>query len=227
MQVVLADGRAVDVAIKRKKIRNLILRIYPDGTIGMSVPMGVKDAEVRAFLVSRSGWIGKGLRKMEDRRSTQKDGVLKILGEEYRVVVIKDDKDGVSWEHGAVVVFCKNPAEYETAVDRWWRKNALEYFSKAIDKWMPLLGAEGITRPRISVRKMKTMWGSCTSSRGTIRFNYHLYSAPPACVDYVVLHELAHLLHPNHGQGFKSFLTKHMPDWKMRKKMLGELYLPC
>lgn len=78
----------------------------------------------------------------------------------------------------------------------------------------------GIEKPKISIRKMKTRWGSCSKNRQKIILNSELIKAPKACIDYVVLHEIIHLLHRNHDRKFYNFLTIYMPDWKKRKAIL-------
>lgn len=84
----------------------------------------------------------------------------------------------------------------------------------------PIIGKYGIEKPHTALRKMRTLWGSCSVKQETVTFNQYLIKAKPACVEYVVLHELVHFLYPNHSKQFYDFLSIQMPDWKERKKVL-------
>ena len=109
----------------------------------------------------------------------------------------------------------------QSMFSRWWRHTAkivyqqeVEYFYKMVIK------KYGIEKPTISIRKMKTLWGSCNPQKNKITLNEYLLKANIRCIQYVVLHELTHLLYPNHNSDFYNFLTIHMPDWTERKKQL-------
>ncbi len=88
-----------------------------------------------------------------------------------------------------------------------------------LDLWLKRLGEGSV---RWGVRDMRTEWGSCTKSRRTMRFNLQLALVPPACVEYVVVHEISHLRVPNHGPEFKALMDERMPDWRARRKALNE-----
>ena len=119
-----------------------------------------------------------------------------------------------------MTIFCSKPAEYTDVLQNWWVQQALAYLGDVVNKWYPVLGQDEEDKPVIKIRKMKTLCGSCTSTQRTIRFNYYLMCASAEGIEYVVLHELTHLLYPDHGAGFKAFLSRHMPDWKERKRRL-------
>ena len=89
-------------------------------------------------------------------------------------------------------------------------------------EYYPIIKKYDKDLPKIQVRKMKTLWGSCSVNRGVITFNQYLLKAKPACIDYVVLHELVHFIYPNHSKQFYDFLSIYMPDWKERKKVLDQ-----
>ena len=104
---------------------------------------------------------------------------------------------------------------------RWWRQTAETVYQEEVDRFYDeVIRKYGIDKPVISIRKMKTLWGSCTPSKSKITLNEYLLKANIRCIQYVVLHELTHLLYPNHNSDFYNFLTVHMPDWKERKKQL-------
>ena len=102
--------------------------------------------------------------------------------------------------------------------DKWWRKESLSIIKQRIEQWYPIIEKYGVSKPRICIRKMKTLWASCSINRSTVTFNQYLIKAKIPCIDYVILHELAHFLYPNHSKQFYNFISIHMPDWKERKK---------
>ena len=104
---------------------------------------------------------------------------------------------------------------------KWWKQEAERVLTQELDAlYEKVFKKYQVPKPSIHIRKMKTLWGSCTPSKSKITFNSHLYKANIRCIQYVVLHELTHLLYPNHSKQFYDFLTIHMPDWQERKKQL-------
>lgn len=104
---------------------------------------------------------------------------------------------------------------------KWWRQTAKTIYQQEVDAcFEKIFRKYGLKKPVISIKKMKTLWGSCTSQKSKITLNEYLLKANIRCIQYVILHELTHLLYPNHSPDFYNFLTIHMPDWKDRKKQL-------
>ena len=106
--------------------------------------------------------------------------------------------------------------------EKWWRNESVRFLEKRIAEYYPIIKKYDKSLPKVQVRKMKTLWGSCSINRGVITFNQYLIKAKPACIDYVVLHELVHFIYPNHSRQFYDFLSIYMPDWKERKIMLDQ-----
>lgn len=104
--------------------------------------------------------------------------------------------------------------------DNWWQRQAKQYYQSVLDKLYPIISRHNIIKPTILVAKMQTLWGSCSRKLCKINLNYYLYKASVACIEYVVFHEMMHLMYPNHDKNFYEFLTIYMPDWKERKKQL-------
>lgn len=100
------------------------------------------------------------------------------------------------------------------------RKEALAYLQPMVDELYPIVEAYGVAKPRVTVRSMRTRFGSCSVGRQRITLSAMLLQAPKICAEYVVLHELAHFLYPNHSRSFYEFIEKHMPDWKERERIL-------
>lgn len=120
-------------------------------------------------------------------------------------------------------------SEEEAGKEEWppftedQRRQVLQYLQPMVDAWYPVVQAYGAARPRVTIRRMKTRYGSCSVNSSRITLNDILMFAPRECAEYVVLHELAHFLHPNHGKAFYQFIERYMPDWKEREKVLHKI----
>lgn len=106
--------------------------------------------------------------------------------------------------------------------EKWWRNEALIYLNERLEVLYPIIRKYNKALPKVYLKKMKTLWGSCSVDREVITFNQYLIKAKPACIDYVVLHELIHFIYPNHSKQFYDFLSIHMPDWRERKTVLDQ-----
>ena len=112
----------------------------------------------------------------------------------------------------------------QSDVDRqfvnWWQKNSKQYLLSQLEKMYPIVQKYGVAMPELRVKKMQTLWGSCSRKYHVINLNYYLYKAPVACVEYVILHELLHFLYRRHDKNFYEMLTVCMPDWQERRRLL-------
>ena len=116
----------------------------------------------------------------------------------------------------------ENPDQVRKIFDLWWRKRGLEFLYHRTDQWYFSVKKYGIPYPRLFLRKMKSLWGSCSVTRNKITFNFYLLSQEADCIDYVVLHELIHFRYPNHSREFYAYLESLMPDWRERKNRLNQ-----
>ena len=219
MKIKLSDGSDLDIEVTRKAMKNIRLRVRHDGSVCVSAPFGVSSARIQEFVSSKSAWIENHINSLLRQQEADDDHVL-FMGTNYALEVVKDRRTGVALNGENMTIFCGKPEEYKEVLQNWWVQQALASLGEIVNKWYPVLGQPEEDRPVIKIRKMKTLWGSCTSTQRTIRFNYYLMCASAECIEYVVLHELTHLLYPDHGADFKAFLSRHMPDWKERKRRL-------
>ena len=102
------------------------------------------------------------------------------------------------------------------------KKEALAYLQPIVDAWYPVVAACGVEKPHVTVRAMRTRFGSCSVGRGRITLNAMLVRIPRVCAEYVVFHELAHFLYPNHSRSFYDFIAIYMPDWQERERLLRQ-----
>lgn len=229
------SGNKVPVELERKKMKTCRLKVYPEQTVRLSIPIRVSTKWAEAFLREKSGWIEAKLEFFQKtasaaaKREIGNGSSIKLLGEDMTLAVSECEKDWVRQEENRIHI-CARAADDQERVkavfETWWRGQAKTILESRVDHWYPVIEPYGIERPRVAVRKMRTLWGSCSVHRNVVTFNLSLIQAHISCVDYVVLHELAHFLYPNHSKGFYDFLSGHMPDWKERKTRLNQEVVP-
>lgn len=220
----------VDVKIVRKKIKNVHLKVFRSLEVVLSVPMQVPREWIEDFLSKRTKWIDDQITKYKlsggiNTLDRIKNGTsVQMLGKDMRVVFEESLKNHIEVDEKRITLFLKDISDMEYAQKlflEWWKQSAEDVFQKELDVlYEKIFKKYQVKKPDIYVRKMKTLWGSCTPSKSKVTFNNYLYKASLRCIQYVILHELTHLLYPNHSKQFYDFLTVHMPDWQERKKQL-------
>lgn len=210
----------IEVSLRRRSMKHMRLVVDRDGEIAVSAPPGATSQDVARFVRSNEEWLRKSVQKCLDRKA--EPGTIMLEGRVLDLRFVPDTDERVEVTDGALLVH--GPLERGAQIlETWWRSRLEAVCQALVDKWYPVVEAHGAARrPKVSIRKMKSRWGSCTPSNATVRISYYLLSATPEGMDYVVLHELAHLLYPDHGSLFKQFLTKFMPDWKERRRGLDD-----
>ncbi len=147
-----------------------------------------------------------------------------FLGKEYRINYIKAGKECVMFCNDEFLVYASkhNKETVNALLEEWYRKKAREIFAKRVECFLPYIGKKV---NRIAIRGQHTRWGSC-SSKGNLNFNWRLLLAPPEIIDYVVVHELCHLLHMNHSKDFWNSVENILPDYRQRKLWLTNWKCP-
>ena len=220
----------VDVKIVRKNIKNVHLKVFRSLEVVLSVPVQVPQEWIADFLNKRTVWIDNQITKYKLSGGTNtldsiKNGTsVQILGKDMRIVFEPSLDNHIAADEKRITVFMRDTSDAELAQKmflKWWKQEAERVLTQELDAlYEKVFKKYQVPKPSIHIRKMKTLWGSCTPSKSKITFNSHLYKANIRCIQYVVLHELTHLLYPNHSKQFYDFLTIHMPDWQERKKQL-------
>ncbi len=231
-RTVHVGGRALRYVVRRsaRRRRTVELAVAPDGRIRVSAPARSTLAELEALLLRRADWILRNLATLEQRPSRVRewrDGeTLRFLGRDYPIVVADGrgrDALAVRLRGGRIEV--RIPAtEREDArrrlaalaVERWYRQQASRHLSQRVARFARRLRVQ----PRaVRVGAPRRRWGSC-SADGVLRFNWRVMTAPPEVVDYVVVHELCHLLHPHHQTPFWEAVAAVLPDYRARREAL-------
>lgn len=219
----------IEVIIERKSVKKIRLKVFPSGIVKLSAPLGVPDQGLSDFLKSKTKWIEKSLNNFKDTGAVEFETRIhsgastRVLGRQIRLIVNEAKTYKIAQKEGCVYIQSPATGDKQALLkqfERWWQKQSKSYFTVVIDRLYPIISKHGIEKPALQVRKMKTLWGSCSRKHCKITLNYYLYKAPPPCIDYVVLHELTHFLYPKHNKDFYEFLTVHMPDWQERKRIL-------
>ncbi|MBR4000217.1 MAG: M48 family metallopeptidase [Clostridia bacterium] len=218
------DG--IEVTVTRKNIKSINLRIKPpDGRIEISCPKRMTNAQIEAFVREKADWIREHRAKILAMELPEEKQY--VTGETVPVwgrnlpLTVKTGSPSVqlTGENLILTVPDSSTAEQRKAcIDAWYREN----LRLAVTQRMPYWEARtGLKCSRWSIRDMKTRWGSCTHSTAAIRVNLRLAEKPPECLDYLILHELTHIRHPNHSKAFYADVEKYMPDWKKKRMTLN------
>ena len=220
----------IKIQLIRKKIKNIHLKVFRSLNVTLSVPEQVSDEWINSFLLSRSGWIDNQITKYKKNSGynnlteIRNGSSTQLLGKDMRIYTEASLTNRICIDEKKIYLYLVDVTNDELAqkeLGKWWRQTAKEVYQKEIDYFYEsVIRKYEIPKPKLIIRKMKTLWGSCTPQKNKITLNEYLLKANIRCIQYVVLHELTHLLYPNHSSDFYDFLTIHMPDWAERKKQL-------
>ncbi len=219
----------LDVTVLKKNIKNLHLNVLPpDGKVRVSAPKRFNDDNIRLFVISKLPWIRKHIERFQlQPRETPREYVTGeshyFKGARYLLNVIEyDGKLKIETRNTKYIDFYvkKNMSreQKERIFLRWYKKELEKELSDIFIEWQNIMGV-GIKEWRI--KKMKTKWGTCNIKAKRIWINLELIKKPAYCIEYIVVHELAHLLEKNHNKIFYGYMDKFMPQWKSYKKELN------
>ena len=225
---VTIKGKNFPVKVSPKKMKQVRLKVFPSGEIRLSVPQDTPEEWIKKYLLDKTAWIEEKLDLFMQTKAIEKEEHFssgtstRILGRQLMVTVSTSNKKKVVVEDGILRIFTFENDQYriDNQVNNWWQQSSRRYFEEVLERLYPIIGKHGIEKPKICVKKMNTLWGSCSRKNATININYYLFKASVPCIEYVILHELIHFLYPRHNKDFYDFLTVHMPDWQERKKQL-------
>lgn len=220
-------GIAVDVV--QKDIKNIHLSVYPpSGRVRISAPMRMDIDTIRVFAIAKLGWIKSQQKKLrEQERETPREYLDReshyVWGRRYLLrIEAHDAASMVELKHSRMILRIRSEASKEKmqeVLEAWYRDQLKAALPPLLMKWERLMGVKA---GRCFVQKMRTKWGSCSRS-GNIRLNTDLAKKPPECFEYILVHELAHLLEPSHNQRFIDLMDSFMPKWRFYKEQLNRL----
>lgn len=225
----------VPCLIERKRVKNMNLRVRSDETVYVSAPFRVPQGQIESFIAKEGAFIAKTLTKiraykkahplcyLRDGDTLYVDGMAYTL--DYRVGLTND-----MYRKGDTIymVTKENTMELKRKVyHQFLFRQGERLFPESVDRVWPLLAEYHLDMPVFRQRVMKSRWGSCMPAKGIITLNTFLAIMPGKIVDHVVLHELCHLIQPNHSRHFYNIMTMAMPDWKERRAAMEEYMVYC
>lgn len=223
-----------DIAINvtRKSIKNVHLTVHPpDGRVTLTAPKDTRLEVARAYAISKLGWIRQQQEQLRTQaRETPREYVEReshyLWGRRYLLTVIEQEtKPYVSIDHKRIILSVRPgsvQAKRAEVIHAWHRSLLHEFIPPLIKKWEPRLGVHVVA---YFLQRMKTKWGSCNHKAGHIRLNTELVKKPKDLVEYVLVHEMVHLMEPTHSDRFISLLDEHYPSWREARVELNELPL--
>ncbi len=224
-QIKLGD---IVVKVARKDIKNVHLRVFPPaGSVRISAPRRMSLPTIRAFAISKLDWIKRHQAKLREQvRETPRRYVDQeshsVWGKRYLLTVSERNHPPLIELRDRRMHLRVRPGTDErkrrALVEHWYRQQIKKEVVPLFDKWQPLMG---VKVERLFVRRMKTKWGSCNYKAHTIRLNTELAKRPPEYLEYVVVHELVHLLEPTHNANFAALMDWFLPGWQVRREELN------
>jgi predicted metal-dependent hydrolase len=220
----------IPVDVIRKDIRNVHLSVHPPtGRVRIAAPERMSLDTVRVFAIAKVPWIRKQQRKLrEQERETPREYIDReshyVWGKRYLLKVVEADRQpAVELNHGRMILRVRpgtTKAKRRAIVEEWHRELVREAVPPLIEKWQRLMR---IRVKRFFVQRMKTKWGSCNDRGGSIRLNTDLARKPMECLEYIVVHEMVHLLEPTHNARFMALMDQFMPKWQFHRDVLNRL----
>jgi len=210
--------------------KTLDISVHPDLSVMVTAPEGAAPTTIEAKVRKRAAWILRQQREFElylpqtPPRQYMSGETHRYLGRQYRLKVVEDDIETVRLTRGFLWVSTPEKANTERVkklLSGWYLKQAQRVFHERMKSMLPRFARIDLTPPAISIQTMTSRWGSCTED-GTITLNLKLMQVPKPYIDYVIVHELCHLVEHNHSRRFYLLLDRMMPDWGDRRKRLNE-----
>ena len=215
--------------VVRKDIKNLHLAVYPPhGRVRVAVPLRVSDETVRLAVISRLGWIRRQQSTLDqqERQSEREMATGEshfVGGRRYRLDVIEQDAPAtVVIRNSKTLELRVRPdtscQKREEVLGRWYRQLHREQIPDLLAKWEPVVRVQVAS---CGIKRMKTKWGTCTTEARRIWLNLELAKKPPACLEYILVHEMVHLLERHHNDRFRAYMDEFMPQWRLHREELN------
>lgn len=220
----------LDIEIVQKNIKHVHLSVYPpDGRVKVSAPLGMAPDTLRVFVISKLAWIKKQQSKLRAQpREAPREYLDReshyVWGKRYLLKIEEAEAPPrIELKHNKLVLSVRpgtNPTRKQAILEAWYRDNLRQAVPALIEKWQSRMG---VSVTRFYVQSMKTKWGSCSVHSGSIRLNTELAKKPRACLEYIVVHEMTHLLEPTHNSRFIGLMDRFMPKWRFYRDELNRL----
>jgi predicted metal-dependent hydrolase len=224
----------ITISVAFKAIKNVHLTVHPpDGQVSLVAPLGTRPEVARSYAITRLGWIRQqqaslGAQARETPRQYVERESHYLWGRRHLLQVVEGEGKGkafVTLDHKRITLHVRpgsDAAKRAEVLHEWHKRLLHDVVPGLIAKWQPRLGVQV---SGYFLQRMKTQWGSCNHAAGNIRLNTELVKKPKDLLEYVIVHELAHLLEPTHSERFAALLDLHYPTWREARAELNELPL--
>lgn len=222
----------IDVEVVLKDIKNVHLSVHPPrGRVRIAAPSRMSMDNIRLYAISKLDWIKSQRRVLQKQdREPPREFIEReshyVWGRRYLLTVNEiDAPPAVELDQKRLILQVRPRTAEEKRnryVAEWYRLLLKNKAAEFVAKWEPIIG---VKVQRLFIQQMKTRWGSCNSCKHTIRLNTELAKKPLECLEYLVVHEMIHIIEPTHNEHFHALLNHHMPDWNLRRQALNRLPL--
>ncbi len=213
-----------------KDIKNVHLSVHPPaGRVSISAPRRMSLDSIRLFAISKLAWIRQQQKKIREQdREPEREYLDReshyLWGRRYLLSVVeRDARPAVELRHSTLVLGVRpggDRAKRESLLEAWYREQLRQAVPPLVAKWEPTMG---VRVARFFVQRMRTRWGSCNPKARNLRFNTDLAKKPRECLEYIVVHEMCHLLEPTHNARFLAFMDRFLPNWDQHRQALNRL----
>ena len=225
-QIILGD---ISIDVVQKEIKNVHLSVYPpSGRVRISAPLRMDMDTIRVFAISKLGWIKKQQIKLcEQERETPREYINReshyYLGKRYLLKVIEHKASPkVVLKHNTIELYVRENTSLDkrrAVLENWYRQRLKEIVPDYLVKWEKIMK---VKVEEFGIKKMKTRWGTCNQEAGRIWLNLELAKKPTPCIEYVIVHEMVHLLENKHNETFIAYMDKFLPKWRFYKEELNK-----
>ncbi len=224
-----------EIIIKYKRIKNIYIRIKPDLNIHITAPKRVAKKYIKELIEKRKEWIEERIETMQKKnvhdislKKLEDGNEIFYLGKSYMLKVVKSRRENIILAGRIMYMYVNisnnlnNKRKKQLTLDIWYKKEAIKLFEELIKKYSSLMNLN--TDITFTVKKLKSKWGSCDTAKKHIVLNLELMKYPIHAIEYIILHETAHLIYPNHSKNFYNTVALYMPEWKKAKIILDTFF---
>ncbi|SDF88834.1 hypothetical protein SAMN05421827_10212 [Pedobacter terrae] len=222
---------SVEIEVTFKDIKNLHLSVHPPhGKVTIASPDFYDLEKVKIYAATKLGWIKREQAKILSQEREEPKLMItreshQFLGKRYLLKVIEANRPKLTLKHNTIELYTLPSATFEQkqqTLYNWYKKELEAKIGNLLFDYAKIMN---ITNINFGIRKMKTKWGSCNIEKRMLWFNIELAKKPIDCIEYIIVHELVHLLERNHNKNFIILMYRFLPSWRVQKKILNELPL--
>ncbi|MFY0673980.1 MAG: M48 family metallopeptidase [Bacteroidia bacterium] len=225
IQTISFGSRKIDYELTYQDRKTLGIKVYPDCKVKVIAPVDTTNEKLQAKVKEKAPWILKqqseflSYHPLTPPRTYVNGETHLYLGRQYRLRLEPSKENTIKLYRGKLIVFQKGNVSAEKQLEKWYRQKADAHFKELLEASLTKFKKYKVQEPKLQIRYMPTRWGSCTP-KGKVILNPELIKAPKGCIEYVIIHELCHLVYHNHTKDFYNLQEAIMPDWKKWKNRL-------